>query len=342
MNIIVMSKYASTANVTDILQLAEHSGFTPTVSSGEERTIIEIMGDERGIMTEKIQMMQGVEKVISTSKPYKLVSRDWKPANTVIEVRGHLIGAKPVTLIAGPCSVESESQLLEIAQAIKDAGATILRGGAFKPRTSPYSFQGLGEKGLELLALAREKTGLSIITEVVNPNQVELVSRYADILQVGARNSQNFALLQEVGKSRKPVLLKRGMMSNLEEYLMCAEYVMAHGNEQVILCERGIRTFETYTRNTMDIAAIPILKQLSHLPVFADPSHATGKRSLVVPVAKAALAAGADGLMIEVHQAPENALSDGVQAILPDEYNRLVQDIRALAPVLGREAPETR
>ncbi len=337
MNIIVMSKRASTAQVTDILRLAEENGFTPTVSSGEERTIVEIMGDERGILTDKIQMMQGVEKVISTGKPYKLVSREWKPSNTVIEVRGHAIGAKAITLIAGPCSVENESQLLEIAQAIKEAGGTILRGGAFKPRTSPYSFQGLGEKGLELLALAREKTGLSIITEVVNPNQVELVSRYADILQVGARNSQNFALLQEVGKSRKPVLLKRGMMSNLEEYLMCAEYIMANGNDRVILCERGIRTFETYTRNTMDIAAIPILKQLSHLPVFADPSHATGKRSLVAPVAKAALAAGADGLMVEVHQSPENALSDGIQAILPDEYFRLVKEIRALAAVLGRD-----
>jgi 3-deoxy-7-phosphoheptulonate synthase len=336
MNIIVMSKNASMTHVTGILRLAEENGFTPKVSSGDERTIIEIMGDDRGTMAEKMQMMQGVEKVISTSKPYKLVSREWKPTDTVIDVRGRPVGAKALTLIAGPCSVESESQLMEIAFAIKEAGATVLRGGAFKPRTSPYSFQGLGEKGLELLALAREKTGLSIVTEVVNPNQVELVARYADVLQVGARNSQNFALLQEVGKSRKPVLLKRGMMSNVEEYLMCAEYVLASGNDRVILCERGIRTFETYTRNTMDIASIPLLKQLSHLPVIADPSHATGKRSLVVPVAKAALAAGADGLMIEVHHAPENALSDGLQAILPDEYFKLVQDIRQMAPLFGR------
>lgn len=331
-----MQRDSTLSQVKDILTLVESNGFTPHVSSGEERTIIGVMGDERGVMMEKLQLMAGVEKVITTTKPYKLVSREWKSADTVIDVQGRRIGGTTITLIAGPCSVENESQIVELAQAVKEAGATFLRGGAFKPRTSPYSFQGLGERGLELLALAREKTGLPVITEVVNPNQVDLVSRYADILQVGARNSQNFALLQEVGKSRKPVMLKRGMMSNVEEYLMCAEYILANGNDRVILCERGIRTFETYTRNTMDIAAIPLIKQLSHLPIFADPSHATGKRSLVAPIAKAALAAGADGIMLEVHAHPDDALSDGAQALLPEEFAGLAGELRKLAPLMGR------
>ncbi len=331
-----MQRDSTLSQVKDILTLVESNGFTPHVSSGEERTIIGVMGDERGVMMEKLQLMAGVEKVITTTKPYKLVSREWKSADTVIDVQGRRIGGTTITLIAGPCSVENESQIVELAQAVKEAGATFLRGGAFKPRTSPYSFQGLGERGLELLALAREKTGLPVITEVVNPNQVDLVSRYADILQVGARNSQNFALLQEVGKSRKPVMLKRGMMSNVEEYLMCAEYILANGNDRVILCERGIRTFETYTRNTMDIAAIPLIKQLSHLPIFADPSHATGKRSLVAPIAMAALAAGADGIMLEVHAHPDDALSDGAQALLPEEFAGLAGELRKLAPLMGR------
>jgi len=336
MMIVVMEKNTALQNISSVLKVVEKCGFTPHVSKGEERTVIGVMGDERGAITEKVQTMLGVERVIPTSKPYKLVSREWKEDNTVINVNGVTIGGKKIVIMAGPCSVESESQVLEIAQSVKEAGGQILRGGAFKPRTSPYTFQGLGEAGLEILALAREKTGLSIITEVVNPSQVELVSRYADILQIGARNSQNYALLQEVGKSNKPVMLKRGMMSNLEEYLMCAEYIMANGNYNVMLCERGIRTFETYTRNTMDIAAIPLVKQLSHLPIFGDPSHATGKRSLVPPLAKAAIAAGADGLLVEVHNHPENALSDGVQAILPEEFFKLVKEVRAIAEVVGR------
>lgn len=336
MMIVIMEKNASIKQIQDILQFVEDSDCTPHVSKGDEKTVIGIVGDERGLVSEKIQTMPGVEKVIPTEKPYKLASREWKKDNTVINVNGIAIGSHRITIIAGPCGVESETQLLEIAQAVKDAGAHILRGGAFKPRTSPYSFQGLGERGLELLALAREKTGLAIITEVVNPNQVELVAQYADILQIGARNSQNFALLQEAGKSNKPVFLKRGMMSNLEEYLMCAEYIMANGNYNVILCERGIRTFETSTRNTMDISAIPMIKSLSHLPVFADPSHATGKRALVPPVAKAAVAAGADGLMIEVHNHPEKALSDGAQAILPEEFISLMKNLKQLCPIVGR------
>lgn len=336
MMIVIMEKNASIKQIQDILQFVEDSDCTPHVSKGDEKTVIGIVGDERGLVSEKIQTMPGVEKVIPTQKPYKLASREWKKDNTTINVNGIEIGGNRITIIAGPCGVESETQLLEIAQAVKDAGAHILRGGAFKPRTSPYSFQGLGERGLELLALAREKTGLAVITEVVNPNQVELVAQYADILQIGARNSQNFALLQEAGKSNKPVFLKRGMMSNLEEYLMCAEYIMANGNYNVILCERGIRTFETSTRNTMDISAIPIIKSLSHLPVFADPSHATGKRALVPPVAKAAIAAGADGLMIEVHNHPEKALSDGAQAILPEEFIALMKNLKQLCPIVGR------
>ncbi len=336
MMIVIMEKNASIKQIQDILQFVEDSDCTPHVSKGDEKTVIGIVGDERGLVSEKIQTMPGVEKVIPTQKPYKLASREWKKDNTVINVNGIAIGSNRITIIAGPCGVESETQLLEIAQAVKDAGAHILRGGAFKPRTSPYSFQGLGERGLELLALAREKTGLAVITEVVNPNQVELVAQYADILQIGARNSQNFALLQEAGKSNKPVFLKRGMMSNLEEYLMCAEYIMANGNYNVILCERGIRTFETSTRNTMDISAIPMIKSLSHLPVFADPSHATGKRALVPPVAKAAIAAGADGLMIEVHNHPEKALSDGAQAILPEEFIALMKNLKQLCPIVGR------
>ncbi|KAB2881004.1 3-deoxy-7-phosphoheptulonate synthase [bacterium] len=334
--IVIMEKNASIKQIQDILQFVEDSACTPHVSKGDENTVIGVVGDERGLVSDKIQTMPGVEKVIPTQKPYKLASREWKKDNTIIRVNGIEIGGNRITIIAGPCGVESETQLLEIAQIVRDAGAHILRGGAFKPRTSPYSFQGLGERGLELLAKAREKTGLAVITEVVNPNQVELVAQYADILQIGARNSQNFALLQEAGKCNKPVFLKRGMMSNLEEYLMCAEYIMANGNYNVILCERGIRTFETSTRNTMDISAIPMIKSLSHLPVFADPSHATGKRSLVPPVAKAALAAGADGLMIEVHNHPEKALSDGAQAILPEEFVALMQNLKQLSTVVGR------
>lgn len=337
MMIVIMDRTASLATINSVLRFVEDSGCTPHVSKGDEKTIIGVVGDDRALLSEKMQTMPGVEKVIQTAKPYRLVSREWKPENTVIDVNDIKIGGGDLTVIAGPCGVESETQLLEIAHAVKEAGASILRGGAFKPRTSPYSFQGLGERGLELLAKAREATGLAVITEVVTPNQVPLVSQYADILQIGARNSQNYSLLQEIGKLRKPVMLKRGMMSNLEEYLMAAEYILANGNYNVILCERGIRTFETSTRNTMDISAIPLLKSLSHLPMFADPSHATGKRSLVAPVAKAAVAAGADGLMIEVHNHPEKALSDGIQALLPESFAELMKDLKKLGLALNRQ-----
>lgn len=336
MMIVVMHRDASVSDISTVLHIIEESGCTAHVSKAEEKTVVGVVGDDRGIVSEKIQTLQGVEKIFATSKPYKLASREWKKENTLVRVGQVTFGGSDVVLIAGPCGVESEQQILEIAQAVKEAGAHILRGGAFKPRTSPYSFQGLGERGLELLALAREKTGMPIVTEVVTPNQVELVAKYADMLQIGARNSLNYSLLQEVGKTNKPVLLKRGMMSHLEEYMMSAEYILANGNYNVVLCERGIRTFETSTRNTMDIAAIPVLKSWTHLPVIADPSHATGKRSLVQPVAKAAVAAGADGLMIEVHHHPEHALSDGPQAVLPDEYAALVRQLRQISSVLGR------
>lgn len=336
MTIVIMSKEASIREIDDVLSTVEDAGCIPHVSKGDERTLIGIMGDDSSVVVEKIQTMKHVEKVVPTSRPYRLVSREWKSTDSTVQVGDMTIGGHKIAIIAGPCGVESESQILDIAHAVKAAGASILRGGAFKPRTSPYSFQGLGERGLELLALAKEKTGLKIITEVVHPNQVDLVSRYADILQIGARNSQNFALLQEVGHTSKPVMLKRGMMSNLEEYLMAAEYIMANGNYNVLLCERGIRTFETYTRNTMDISAVPLLKQLSHLPVLADPSHATGKRSLVAPVSKAAIAAGADGIMVEVHTCPEKALSDGMQALEPADFVQLVEDVRKIAAAIGR------
>jgi 3-deoxy-7-phosphoheptulonate synthase len=281
-------------------------------------------------------MLPGVEQVVRILQPFKLASRDFHPLNTLIDVRGVCIGGEKLVIIAGPCAVESRSQILETAQAVKEAGATVLRGGAYKPRSSPYTFQGLGEEGLELLAEARELTGLPIITEVMSPEAVPVVGRYADIFQIGARNMQNYALLQAVGQTRIPVMVKRGMMNTVQEWLMSAEYVLNGGNYEVMLCERGIRTFETATRNTLDINAIPLLKQWTHLPVLGDPSHATGKWDLVAPTARACIAAGADGLIIEVHPDPAAALSDGAQSLKPERFADLVRDIRRLAPVVGR------
>jgi len=280
--------------------------------------------------------MDGVERTVPILRPFKLASRDFHPQDTVVKLNGVSIGGQQVIIMAGPCSVESRDQLLETAHAVKEAGAQILRGGAFKPRTSPYSFQGLGEEGLRLLAAAREETGLLVVTEVMDPQLVPLVTTYADILQIGARNMQNYTLLHAVGEAQRPVLLKRGMMSTVEEMLMAAEYILSHGNNRVILCERGIRTFETYTRNTLDINAIPLLKQLSHLPVVADPSHGTGKWELVEPISRAAVAAGADGLIIEVHQHPEEALSDGAQSLKPTRFAALVESLRPVAEAVGR------
>jgi len=301
-----------------------------------ERILLGAVGDKSHYMDLALEAMDGVEKVISILAPYKLASREFKAENTVIRMGDLEIGGEQIQVMAGPCAVESLEQLLETAAMVKEKGVRIMRGGAFKPRTSPYAFQGLEEQGLEYLALAREKTGLYIVTEVMDTRQVDLVSRYADILQIGARNMQNFPLLKEVAKFDKPVLLKRGLNGTIEEWIMAAEYIMLHGNHQVILCERGIRTFETMTRNTLDLSAIPVIKQLSHLPVIADPSHATGKWRLVQPMARAAIAAGADGLIIEVHPNPSEAVCDGPQSVTPERFGVIMEEVGRIASVMGR------
>ncbi|MEZ4768471.1 MAG: 3-deoxy-7-phosphoheptulonate synthase [Caldilineales bacterium] len=334
--IIVMKAGAALAEVEHVTNRIDELGFKAHLSQGTERTIIGVIGDERTLEPATFELMDGVEKTISILPQYKLASREWRRENTVVDVGTTRIGSRQLAMMAGPCSVESRGQLLEAAHAVKEAGATILRGGAYKPRSSPYSFQGLGVEGLEILAEAREQTGLAIVTEVMAPDKVDLVAEYADILQIGARNMQNYALLLAVGASSRPVLLKRGMMSTIEELLMSAEYIMSAGNYNVMLCERGIRTFETYTRNTTDINAIPALKQLTHLPVIGDPSHGTGKWALVAPVARALVAAGADGLIIEVHHDPEHALSDGAQSLKPERFAQLVRETRLVAEAVGR------
>jgi 3-deoxy-7-phosphoheptulonate synthase len=334
--IVIMKPGATPADIQRVVERVQSFGLGVHISTGESRTIVGILGNTSGLDRATFEVMEGVEGAVRITRPYKVASREFKPFDTVIEVRGVRIGGPGLVVMAGPCSVESRSQILEAAHAVKEAGAHILRGGAYKPRTSPYSFQGLGVEGLELLAEAREATGLPIVTEVMSPDEVSLVCQYADILQIGARNMQNYRLLQAVGQVQKPVLLKRGLSSTVEELLMAAEYILAGGNYQVILCERGIRTFETYTRNTLDINAIPVLKQLSHLPVIGDPSHGTGKWELVAPVAKACIAAGADGLMIEVHPNPELAWSDGSQSLRPERFAALMQELTALAAAVGR------
>ncbi len=334
--IVIMNHRATPEQIQTVINHVESLGYRVHRSDGTERTILGIIGDERPLDTENLEAFEGVERVVRVLHPFKLASREFHPENSVVRVNGIEIGGDQLVLMAGPCSVESREQLFETAAAVKEAGAHILRGGAFKPRTSPYAFQGLGLKGLELLREAREKFHLPIVTEVLAPQDVSLVAQYADILQIGARNMQNFALLRAVGEVQKPVLLKRGMMATIEEWLMAAEYILAQGNSRVILCERGIRTFETATRNTFDINAIPLVKQLSHLPVIADPSHGTGRWDLVIPVSRAAIAAGADGLIIEVHSHPEQALSDGAQSLRPDRFASLVEETRRLAEVLGR------
>jgi len=335
-----MRASATVKEVEHVTSRIDELGFQVHLSQGAERTIIGVIGDERPLDRAMFEVMEGVERTISILPPYKLASREWRPQGSVISIGSAAVGGPQLAMIAGPCSVESRSQLLEIAHAVKEAGATMLRGGAFKPRSSPYTFQGLGVEGLELLAEARAATGLPIVTEVMAPDKVELVAEYADVLQIGARNMQNYPLLQAVGKTRTPVLLKRGMMSTIEELLMSAEYILAGGNYQVMLCERGIRTYETYTRNTTDINAIPALKQLSHLPVIGDPSHSTGKWPLVIPVARAMVAAGVDGLMVEVHHDPEHALSDGAQSLKPERFAALVQEARRIAEAVGRTVGE--
>ena len=335
--IVIMRAKAKTRELSAVISRIEDAGYRVHLSEGDERTIVGIIGDGRPLESGQLERLPGVERCVPILEPFKLASRNFKPTGTTFPIGDHVVGSNEIILMAGPCSVESRSQILETAHACKEAGAHILRGGAFKPRTSPYSFQGLGEEGLKYLAEAREETGMPIITEVTEPALVPLVAEYADILQVGARNMQNYALLHAVGESQHPVLLKRGMSSLMEEWLMCAEYILSHGNTRVMLCERGIRTFERYTRNTFDINAIAVVKQLSHLPIIADPSHATGKWEYVAAAAKASVAAGADGLIIEVHPRPEEALSDGIQSLKPKRYAELVTEMKAIATAVGRE-----
>ena len=334
--IVIMKKDASSAQMANIVAIIEQMGYQAHISLGEERTLIGILGNGRPIDREHLEQIDGVEKTMPILKPFKRASREFHPQDTLVSVGDVVIGGNQVILMAGPCAVEGLDQMLETACAVKECGAKILRGGAFKPRTSPYSFQGLGEEGLRILGEVRKETGLPVVTEVMDPELVPLVSSYADVLQVGARNMQNFALLHAVGEAHRPVLLKRGMMSTMEELLMAAEYILSHGNERVILCERGIRTFETYTRNTLDINAVPLLKQLTHLPVIVDPSHGTGKWELVEPISRAAVAAGADGLIVEVHAHPEEALSDGTQSLKPERFDALVQSLQRVAEAVGR------
>ncbi|MBI3097049.1 MAG: 3-deoxy-7-phosphoheptulonate synthase [Planctomycetes bacterium] len=334
--IVVMRTRATMKEVAEVIKVIEKNGFKPHLSKGEEKTIIGVVGDERRLESARLEVLPGVEKVIPILRPFKLASREFRKDNTQIRVGDVTFGSQQVVLMAGPCAVETREQTLECAKRVKAAGARVLRGGAFKPRTSPYAFQGLGEEGLEILSEAREITGLPIVTEVMSPVDVPLVAKHADILQIGARNMQNFSLLEEVGRLSKPILLKRGMSSTLEELLMAAEYILSNGNYNVILCERGIRTFEPYTRNTLDITAVPVLRELTHLPVVVDPSHATGRRTLIPPVTLAAIAAGADGIIVEVHPHPEKALCDGPQALTPDDFKKLVSDIRLVAAAVGR------
>jgi len=336
--IIVMQAGAPKAEIDGVIAEIERLGYRPHPIYGVERTVIGCIGDERGkAALQALESMPGVEACVPILKPFKLASREVRKENSVVDVgAGVSVGGARLAVMAGPCSVESETQTFTVAEAVARAGATVLRGGAYKPRTSPYSFQGLGEEGLKLLRRAADAHGLAVVSEVLDTQLVSLVARYADILQVGARNMQNFALLREVAHAGKPVLLKRGLASTIEEWLMSAEHILSQGNSQVILCERGIRTFETYTRNTLDLNAIPVVKELSHLPVIVDPSHGTGIRDKVAPMARAAIAAGADGLMIEVHQDPDHALSDGPQSLYPDQFAALVTQIRTIAGVVGR------
>jgi 3-deoxy-7-phosphoheptulonate synthase len=336
--IISMVPGASKEQIEHVCEKVKSFGYATHPIYGEERVVIGAIGDgrDKDRIISVMESVPGVESVIPILQPFKLVGKELKKDRTVIRMDGFTIGAEQFVVMAGPCSVEYREQILTTAERVKAAGAKVLRGGAFKPRTSPYDFQGLEEEGLKLLAEAREKTGLKIITEIITPENIELVNQYTDIFQVGARNMQNFALLKKLGKVNKPVLLKRGMMSTLKEFLMSAEYIVSQGNPNVILCERGIRTFETYTRNTLDISAVPALKQLSHLPVMVDPSHGTGKRSLIAPVSKAAVAVGADGLIIEVHPNPEEAYSDGQQSLLPEEFSELMKGVEKYLAVEGR------
>ncbi len=336
--IIIMKSTATPEEVNHVCEKVKELGLTTQVSRGVEKTIIGVIGEEEKLRVKPLEAFPGVDSVVPILRPYKLASRDFKPESTEFEMQhGVKVGGKKIVVMAGPCSVEGQEMLMKTAEAVKKAGATFLRGGAFKPRTSPYSFQGLGEEGLKYLREAGDRYGLLVVTEVMDPRNVELVAQYADMLQIGARNMQNFDLLKECGTSKKPVLLKRGLSATVEELLLSAEYLLSKGNFKVMLCERGIRTFETATRNTIDINAIPVVKKETHLPILIDPSHGTGKRAYVAPIAKAAIAAGCDAIMVEVHPDPEQAKSDGPQSLMFHQFEALMKEMRVVAQAVGRD-----
>ena len=335
--IIVLKPRTTEENLNRVIKMVETKGLEAHVVRGEEMTIIGCIGDTVRIDPRLFEVDQSVDKVMHVQEPYKLANRAFHPEDTIVDVSGIPVGGGHMAMIAGPCSVESEEQVIDVAKAVKEAGANMLRGGAFKPRTSPYSFQGLGLEGLEMLCRAKEETGLPIVTELMSGEYLDIFDEKVDLIQIGARNMQNFDLLKQLGRTKRPILLKRGLNATYEEWIMSAEYIMASGNENVILCERGVRTFETYTRNTLDLQAIPVLKKMTHLPVVVDPSHAGGKWWLVEPMAKAAVAAGADGLMIEVHNNPECALCDGAQSLKPEKYDTLLKEIKLIAEVVGKQ-----
>jgi 3-deoxy-7-phosphoheptulonate synthase len=335
--LVVMKHGASDDEIQGVIDRIVEMGYGAAPIPGKQRTAVGLIGNDGKVDASRLESLSGVMQVIHVTQPYKQVSREWRDEPTVITLdNGTAIGGGEVVVMAGPCSVESEAQILGIAAQLRDAGATVLRGGAFKPRSSPYSFQGMGEEGLQLLARARTETGLAIVTEAIDHESVDLVAEYADIIQIGARNMQNFSLLRRAGRSGRPVLLKRGMAATLNELLLSAEYILAEGNGQVILCERGVRGFDNHTRNLLDLTAIPVVKALSHLPIIADPSHGTGVRAKVIPMARAAVAAGADGLIIEVHPDPEQALSDGAQSLFPVQFEELMEQIGVIAEAIGR------
>jgi 3-deoxy-7-phosphoheptulonate synthase len=334
--VVIVETGASEKQIEDIIRVLHEHGFDVHRSTGVQQTVLGAVGVHPEFDHRQIEVLPGVAEVVRVTEPFKLASRAFKREGSVIEIGDIKIGGKEVTVIGGPCSIENEEQIFTLAKKISEAGVKILRGGAFKPRTSPYSFQGLGEEGLKLIRAAADQYRLKVITEVMDKSQIDLVEKYADILQIGARNMQNYVFLKDLGKSSKPVMLKRGLAATIEEWLMAAEYILSNGNHQVILCERGIRTFETATRNTMDISAIPVVKKKSHLPVFADPSHGIGIRDKVVPMARAAVAAGADGIMVEVHHDPDHALSDGAQSLYPEQFVQMMKEIRIIAEAIGR------
>ena len=334
--LIVMDKGVTDREIRAVVERIERMGYKASPIPGAQRVAIGITGNQTPLDPEEFESMPGVKEAIRVTKPYKLVSREMKAEDTVVTVRDRVVGSKTLAIIAGPCAVESEEQAMAIGEMVFKAGANFFRGGAYKPRTSPYSFQGLGEPGLRILAKVREATGLPIVTEAMDPESVSMVEEYADVIQIGARNMQNFSLLKRVGKSRLPVFLKRGISATMDELLMSAEYVASEGNYKILLCERGVRTFADHARNTLDLSVVPAVKHLSHLPILVDPSHGTGRRDRVAPLARAAVAVGADGVMVEVHHQPERALSDGPQALYPEQFATLVQEIRALAPLVAR------